>query len=82
MHTPEEMNGYSVAWTVPFAGRAYIEKMKCNFYHEELVRVIVNDRVRPLETCGGDSLGRCTLKKFVESLSFARGGGHWDQCFT
>ena len=82
IQTPEESNGYSVAWTVPFAGRAYFEKIKCGSTDEELVRVLVNDRVRPLETCGGDELGRCTLKKFIESLSFARSGGHWDQCFA
>ena len=79
---PTETSGYSVAWTVPFAGRAYFEKMKCHGSHEEFVRVVVNNRVRPLETCGGDELGRCTLRKFIESLSFARSGGHWDRCFA
>ncbi|KAJ9602171.1 hypothetical protein H2200_013291 [Cladophialophora chaetospira] len=37
-------DGYSAAWTVPFAARAYIEKMHCESQSEELVRVIVNDR--------------------------------------
>jgi len=82
IQSPEESNGYSVAWTVPFAGRAYFEKMTCDGSPDELVRVLVNDRVRPLETCGGDKLGRCTLKKFIDSLSFARNGGHWDRCFA
>ncbi|KAL9025322.1 MAG: hypothetical protein Q9196_005829 [Gyalolechia fulgens] len=77
-----QTNGYSAAWTVPFAGRAYFEKMECQGVEEELVRIIVNGRVMPLETCGGDRLGRCTLSRFVESLSFAAGGGKWDQCFT
>jgi hypothetical protein len=76
----QKTHGYSSSWSVPFAGRAYFEKMKCTD-DEELVRVIVNDRVLPLTTCGGDKFGRCTLSRFVESLSFARGGGHWDQCF-
>jgi len=80
--SPEELGGYSAAWTVPFAARAYFEKMSCEGQSEELVRVLVNDRVMPLETCGGDKLGRCTLSKFVESLSFARSGGNWDKCFT
>ncbi|RMZ75341.1 hypothetical protein DV738_g5533, partial [Chaetothyriales sp. CBS 135597] len=49
---------------------------------QELVRVIVNDRVIPLVGCGADNLGRCTLDSFVESLSFARSGGRWSECFT
>ena len=79
--TVEEMHGYSAAWTVPFAARAYFEKLKCKGEEEEMVRVLVNGRVLPLESCGGDILGRCTLSAFVESLGFAQAGGHWDQCF-
>ncbi|KAL8732903.1 MAG: hypothetical protein Q9166_002504 [cf. Caloplaca sp. 2 TL-2023] len=78
----EVTRGYSAAWTVPFAARAYFEKMKCPGEKEEFVRVIVNNRVLPLDTCGGDELGRCTLTKFVQSLDFAVGGGRWDLCFT
>ena len=81
MMTVEEMHGYSAAWTVPFAARAYFEKLKCEGEDEEMVRVLVNERVLPLESCGGDILGRCTLSAFVESLGFAQAGGHWDQCF-
>lgn len=77
----KQTNGYSAAWTVPFAARAYFEKMTCIGHDEELVRVIVNDRVLPLHTCGGDALGRCTLGSFVDSLSFAEDGGDWSQCF-
>ena len=82
VQTPRATDGYSASWTVPFASRVYIEKMKCNSHSEELVRVLVNDRVRPLETCGGDLLGRCFLGDFIASLSFARSGGAWDQCFV
>lgn len=78
----EQAGGYSAAWTVPFASRAYFEKLRCQGQREEMVRVIVNDRVQPLEQCGGDRLGRCGLSAFVESLGFARGGGLWDQCFV
>lgn len=46
-----------------------------------MVRVLVNERVQPLENCGGDALGRCTLSAFIESLGFAKAGGHWNQCF-
>ena len=81
MVTVEEMHGYSAAWTVPFAARAYFEKLQCEGKKEEMVRVLVNGRVLPLESCGGDALGRCTLGRFVESLGFAQAGGHWDQCF-
>ncbi|KAL8950718.1 MAG: hypothetical protein Q9222_003254 [Ikaeria aurantiellina] len=81
IETIKDTKGYSAAWTVPFAARAYFEKMQCTGEKEELVRVLVNGRVLPLETCGGDSLGRCTLSRFVESLSFAEEGGRWDLCF-
>jgi hypothetical protein len=75
-------NGYSAAWTVPFASRAYFEKMQCPGEIEELVRVLINERVIPLDNvCGGDALGRCALSKFVGAMSFAKMGGHWDQCF-
>ncbi|KAK4696243.1 hypothetical protein P7C71_g1642, partial [Lecanoromycetidae sp. Uapishka_2] len=80
--TVEQMNGYSAAWTVPFAARAVFEKMQCEGAVEEAVRVLVNGRVLPLQTCGGDTLGRCPLSRFVDSLSFAQGGGHWDRCFS
>ncbi|KAF2223698.1 histidine phosphatase superfamily [Elsinoe ampelina] len=46
----------------------------------ELVRVLVNDRVMPLQNCGADKLGRCELGKWVESLKFARTGGRWGEC--
>lgn len=75
-------NGYSAAYTVPFAARAYFEKMVCLGSPEELVRVIINDRVLPLTQCGGDSLGRCSLSKFINRMSFAMSDGKWDQCFS
>lgn len=77
-----QAGGYSATWTVPFSARAYFEKMKCAGSKEEFVRVIINDRVLPLTQCEGDRLGRCTLSKFVDSLSFAMSGGRWDQCFV
>ncbi|KAI4198251.1 MAG: hypothetical protein LQ350_005413 [Teloschistes chrysophthalmus] len=79
----QSTNQYSAASTVPFAARAYFEKMECPGpnHHEEFVRILLNGRVMPLDTCGGDALGRCTLEKFIQSLSFAREGGRWDLCF-
>ncbi|KAI9726457.1 MAG: hypothetical protein M1828_001279 [Chrysothrix sp. TS-e1954] len=79
--TIEETKGWSSAWSVPFASRAYFEKMRCEGYGEELVRVIINDRVLPLEMCGGDELGRCLLGSFSDAMGFVRKGGHWDRCF-
>lgn len=79
--TEQEMHGYSAAWTVPFAARVYFEKLQCEGEDEDMVRVLVNGRVLPLESCGGDALGRCTLNAFVGSLGFAQAGGRWDQCF-
>lgn len=80
IETATETLGYSAAWTVPFAARLYVEKLQCKS-DGEYVRVIVNDRVHPLEFCGGDKHGRCTLSSFVQSQGFARSGGLWDQCY-
>ncbi|KAI2637097.1 phosphoglycerate mutase-like protein [Hypomontagnella submonticulosa] len=78
----QEAKGFSASWAVPFAARLYVEKMTCGGSKEEFVRILVNDRVIPLQNCGADEFGRCTLSSFVESQSFARSGGHWDQCFA
>lgn len=82
VETAQQAGGYAASWTVPFAARAYVEKLRCFRSREEYVRVIVNDRVQPLKQCGGDELGRCTLSRFVESLGFARSGGDWSSCFA
>lgn len=83
IQTADDTNGYTAARTVPFAARIYVEKMKCDGHQEELVRVIVNGRVVPLDKCTDvDDLGRCALGEFVKTLSFAQRGGKWDECFT
>jgi hypothetical protein len=79
--SPEESGGFAASWAVPFAARVYVEKMRCGS-GEEMVRVLVNDRVIGLKGCGADVLGRCTLGRFVESMAFARGNGRWDWCFS
>ncbi|KAH8884759.1 acid phosphatase [Thozetella sp. PMI_491] len=79
---PESNGGFSSSWVVPFAARIYVEKMSCPGAEEELVRILVNDRVVPPQGCSADALGRCTLSKFVASQSFARSGGLWDLCFV
>ncbi|KAJ5675529.1 hypothetical protein N7462_008426 [Penicillium macrosclerotiorum] len=75
-------DGFSAAWTVPFAARAYIEMMTCSGSSEPLVRVLVNDRVVPLHGCTVDSLGRCRRGDFIKGLSFARNGGDWSSCYA
>ncbi|CEJ55540.1 Putative Phytase PJ3 [Penicillium brasilianum] len=77
-----QADGYSAAWTVPFAARAYIEMMQCSGSTEPLVRALVNDRVVPLHGCNADKLGRCRRSDFVRALSFARSGGDWASCYT
>ncbi|KAI1123754.1 histidine phosphatase superfamily [Nemania abortiva] len=79
--SPRKSGGYAASWVVPFAARMYVEKMQCKGTEEEFVRVLINDRVIPLQNCDVDELGRCTLSKYVDSLSFARQGGHWDLCY-
>jgi hypothetical protein len=80
IQSTEDTHGYSAAWTVPFASRMYVEKLQCKDEKEDFVRIIVNDRVQPLDFCDGDKYGRCELSKFVASQSFAREGGLWDRC--
>ncbi|KAF4487915.1 3-phytase A [Fusarium agapanthi] len=54
-------HGYSSAWVVPFAARMYVEKLECGATNEEkgeeYVRVLINDRVMEMESCGGDEAG-------------------------
>ena len=82
MMTVQDMKGYSAAWTVPFAARAFIEKLKCEGAEEEVVRVLVNGRVIPLGMCGGDELGRCRIGSYEYIFKFEREGGRWDMCFV
>ncbi len=78
-----EINGgYSASWTVPFAARIYVEKMSCGGTGEELVRILVNDRVVPLQGCGADALGRCTLSRFVDRPELRPERGLWNLCFA
>ena len=67
---------------MPFAARAYFEKLVCEGEPGEWVRVVVNGRVLPLRNCGGDEKARCRLDAFVKGLAFVREGGRWNECFT
>ncbi|KAG6041680.1 hypothetical protein E4U41_002954 [Claviceps citrina] len=77
---PHKTGGFSASWAVPFGARMYVEKMHCRKEDEELVRVLVNDRVVPPRGCRADKLGRCRLDDFLKGLEFAKQGGHWDRC--
>ncbi|KAI9931031.1 hypothetical protein MW887_010686 [Aspergillus wentii] len=82
VETAKQANGYSAAWVVPFAARAYIEMMQCSGEKEPFVRALVNDRIVPLHGCTVDEYGRCRRDDFIRGLSFARSGGDWGSCFA
>ncbi|KAJ2930693.1 hypothetical protein H1R20_g6400, partial [Candolleomyces eurysporus] len=50
---------------------------------DTFVRVLVNNAVQPLEFCGGNQHGLCTLAAFVESQAYARndGNGDFEKCY-
>ncbi|KAJ5604789.1 3-phytase A [Penicillium lagena] len=78
----EQADGFLINWITPFASRVFVEKMTCLFEPEEYVRVVVNGRVQPMKQCDSDSLGRCTLTKFVDAMSYAMEGASWSACYS
>ncbi|KAI6268211.1 hypothetical protein MCOR29_008492 [Pyricularia oryzae] len=78
----QKLTGYSASRVASLGARMYVEKMTCEGEQGELVRILINDRVMRLPNCGADKEGRCKLGAFIQSLSFARAGGHWDKCFS
>lgn len=60
-----------------------MEKLRCGD-DGEYIRILVNDAVQPLEFCGANEDGLCTLGAFVESQAYARnnGNGDWEKCFS
>lgn len=79
-----ETGGYSAAVTVPFAARMYVERMSCGdekyWGKNDMVRVLVNDRVVVPPRCWSDEYGMCTVLDFVKSLGWAARGGRWRDC--
>ena len=73
------LDGFEARNVVPFAARAWIEKMSCDA--EDYVRVIVNNQIMQLSGCETDELGRCPLNSFINSLAFAQDGGRWQECY-
>ncbi|EWC44409.1 hypothetical protein DRE_01235 [Drechslerella stenobrocha 248] len=76
----DSIDKFNVANLVPFAGRMYIEKLTCEGEDEELVRVLINDKVMDLDGCRKTHHGACKLSDFVGRLWWARDGGNWAEC--
>ncbi|KAF7980799.1 hypothetical protein HWV62_36879 [Athelia sp. TMB] len=86
----DPQRSFVLAKMVPYAARLVTEKMECRgapgsagegVERAEYVRIMVNDAMQPLN-CGGVD-GICELRKFVESMWYARsdGDGDWDRCW-
>jgi hypothetical protein len=93
---PDPDRIWRVGTMVPFAGRMVVERLTCarstteraddagaTDNTEVMVRILVQDKVQPLEFCKPDHHGMCTLDSFVQSQAFARhnGDGDWEKCF-
>lgn len=67
---------------VPFSSEMIVERLTCG--KKQYVRVLINNKVQPLNFCGADENGLCELSKFVESQSYARndGEGDFEKCFV
>ncbi|KAJ5184015.1 phytase [Penicillium capsulatum] len=78
LQSPEASGDFSAGWVVPFAARAYIEKLDCE--DGDFIRVIVNERVIQPTGCGPDELKRCKLDDFLQILSSAKDKWDWQKC--
>lgn len=78
--TPHAARAWRASAMVPFSGRMVVERLACGT--EPMVRILVNDKAQPLEFCGADRNGRCTLDAFVRSQAYARNGSaeDWAKC--
>ncbi|KAG6877281.1 hypothetical protein C0993_008875 [Termitomyces sp. T159_Od127] len=82
---PDPKRGWITSHLVPFSARMITEKLICTKNKEaEYVRIFVNDALQPLEFCGGDKHGLCTLDAFLMSQSYARNDGNddFEKCFA
>lgn len=79
---PDPKRTWRVHNMVPFSARMITEKLLCSG-SEEYVRIFVNDALQPLDFCGANDNGLCTLSAFVESQSYSKnnGNGDFDRCF-
>lgn len=78
---PEDVSYFTSSRLIPFAARMYVEKLECGSEKEEYVRVLINDRVMPVEGCAADQLGRCKLSDFVNGMTYASSGDAWKLCY-
>ncbi|KAL1940035.1 hypothetical protein VTO73DRAFT_9370 [Trametes versicolor] len=80
--SPDPARTFLVNKIVPFSARMVVERLDCG--GAQSVRLLVNDAVQPLEFCGADASGVCTLDAFVESQAYARndGEGDFEKCFA
>ncbi|KJA17736.1 hypothetical protein HYPSUDRAFT_146103 [Hypholoma sublateritium FD-334 SS-4] len=80
---PDARRTWVASRLTPFSGRMVVERLACAGGAPH-VRVLVNDALQPLEFCGSDRDGLCTLAAFVASQAYARGNGLGDfaKCFT
>ena len=77
---PHDARVWRVGAMVPFSGRMVVERLACDT--STMVRILVNDKVQPLEFCGASGDGLCTLDAFVRSQAYARNGSDadWASC--
>ncbi|KAG6886729.1 hypothetical protein C0995_005391 [Termitomyces sp. Mi166 len=85
--SPDPKRNWITSHLVPFSARMITEKLTCTSPKNkevEYVRIFVNDGLQPLEFCGGDKNGLCTVDAFVMSQSYARnnGNGDFEKCLT
>lgn len=80
--TPSEERTWRASNMVPFSSRMVVERLQCGGTRG--VRVLVNQAVQPLEFCGGDKDGVCSVEAFVKSQAYARnnGNGDFEKCFA
>ncbi|KAH8087171.1 phytase [Cristinia sonorae] len=79
---PDPERDWKASGMVPFSARMVVERLRCGRIPS--VRILVNQQVQPLEFCGGDRNGICSLDAFVKSQTFATsdGGGDFEKCFA
>ncbi|KAF9804378.1 hypothetical protein IEO21_09423 [Rhodonia placenta] len=98
-HTKDDAKRVWVAnRMVPFSARMVTERLECGAGtgmslmegsdgktpDGTYVRIFVNDALQPLEFCGAQGDGLCSLEDFVESQGYARrsGDGDFERCYN
>ncbi|PPQ92757.1 hypothetical protein CVT25_003866 [Psilocybe cyanescens] len=93
---PDATRTWITSRLTPFSARMVTERLSCTGagvgpgrgqgegQGQTFVRILVNDALQPLDFCGGDQNGLCTLSAFVDSQAYARndGEGDFEKCFA